>query len=299
MLFCAISFDGYDKDGYLHIFFHKEYSIDSLAMLKYFEEKSDRLIKLDSCVPGNLTENYEALFHISRIEEILFAVRFGANGYAIDDIPLSNYFELKRIKNDAENKSIDPTVDLSKLPSIVPYEYLSKQLQQTLLTDFCLWHGFSGKLCNIYRTQKEFDIAYAKWKHRHKEQYAYYKALHSDVTAEHPEFARWESEFAVFQILKKMYPDAIYQYRVEWLGSQSFDVFIPSLNIAVEYQGLQHYQPVDFFGGEETYKANVIRDKRKRRLCKNNGVHLIEIRYDVPITADMLKELIRKAQVNT
>lgn len=34
------------------------------------------------------------------------------------------------------------------------------------------------------------------------------------------------------------------------------DIYIPSLNTAIEYQGLQHFQPVDFYGGGKGfYKA--------------------------------------------
>ena len=27
--------------------------------------------------------------------------------------------------------------------------------------------------------------------------------------------------------------------------------YLPSFNLLIEYNGIQHYEPVDFFGGEE------------------------------------------------
>jgi hypothetical protein len=58
---------------------------------------------------------------------------------------------------------------------------------------------------------------------------------------------------------------------------------VGELSIAIEYQGVQHDQPVDFLGGPEAFEKTKIRDARKRRLCKRNGVLLIEVRsgYDI------------------
>ena len=65
--------------------------------------------------------------------------------------------------------------------------------------------------------------------------------------------------------------------RPTWLGRQHFDIWIPNWKIAVEYQGKQHFEPVEFFGGEEGYKKTVERDKRKVTLAKRNGVKLFII----------------------
>lgn len=102
--------------------------------------------------------------------------------------------------------------------------------------------------------------------------------------------SRWKSEQQVYSVTKYEFPDAIYQYHTPWLGLQSLDVFIPSLSIGIEYQGRQHYEPVDLFGGEENFKETVKRDNRKRRLCEDNGVKLIYWKYDEPINMELLKK---------
>lgn len=66
-----------------------------------------------------------------------------------------------------------------------------------------------------------------------------------------------------------------YQKRFEWLGLQSIDFYIPSLNIGIECQGSQHFTPSPKFGGEEQLKVNIERDKRKKQLCKENNLQLI------------------------
>lgn len=60
----------------------------------------------------------------------------------------------------------------------------------------------------------------------------------------------------------------------------SFDFYIPRLKIAIEIQGIQHYEPVDYFGGAKKFLLATKRDNIKREYCKNNGIHLIEIRCD-------------------
>ncbi|MDO5403311.1 MAG: hypothetical protein Q4F11_07715, partial [Eubacteriales bacterium] len=94
---------------------------------------------------------------------------------------------------------------------------------------------------------------------------------------------RWKSEYTMYKLIQEHFNDAIYQYRDKWLNMQSLDVFIPSKNIGVEYQGLQHYEPNDFFGGKSNFLLQVERDKLKKQLCVQNNVLLIEWRYDEPI----------------
>ena len=49
---------------------------------------------------------------------------------------------------------------------------------------------------------------------------------------------------------------------------------------AIEYNGIQHYQPVDFFDGEEGFRAQQERDKMKQEYCKINNIDLIIIPYN-------------------
>lgn len=66
----------------------------------------------------------------------------------------------------------------------------------------------------------------------------------------------------------------ISQYKCNWLNGQSIDIFIPDINIGIEYQGIQHFKPVKYFGGNKKFEYTILKDKEKYEKCKKNGVKL-------------------------
>lgn len=60
-----------------------------------------------------------------------------------------------------------------------------------------------------------------------------------------------------------------------------FDFYLPTLNTAIEYDGQQHFEPVEIFGGEESFKEQQIKDNIKDSYCKKKGINLIRIPYTV------------------
>lgn len=102
----------------------------------------------------------------------------------------------------------------------------------------------------------------------------------------------WLSETVLYQRLKRALPGYRVQqhYRPYWLGLQHLDIYIHELGIALEYQGLQHDEPVEFFGGQEAFEQNRERDARKRRLCDKYDVPLIYVRSDYNFSK-LLKEI--------
>lgn len=103
--------------------------------------------------------------------------------------------------------------------------------------------------------------------------------IRTRLTAEGVIRPKWKHELSLFHAVRDLYPDTLYQYRPEWLGRQSLDLFIPSLKTAIEYQGIQHYHPIEFFGGEEALAQRQELDRQKRKLCQENHVRLIEWPY--------------------
>ena len=82
-------------------------------------------------------------------------------------------------------------------------------------------------------------------------------------------------EREIRHVLEKNNINYEYQKKFEWLSLQSLDFYLSEYNIAIECQGMQHFMPVEHFGGEENFISIQGRDKRKKRLCKENGVELI------------------------
>lgn len=56
------------------------------------------------------------------------------------------------------------------------------------------------------------------------------------------------------------------------------DGYCEDLGIAFEYNGRQHYNVIDFFGGEEELKKRKRYDKAKAEYCKNNNIKLIVVK---------------------
>ncbi len=98
----------------------------------------------------------------------------------------------------------------------------------------------------------------------------------------------WRREAELASLVKKLFPDAIREYSPPWLGWQRLDIFVPSRALAFEYQGEQHYRPIEFFGGMAGYAGIVERDRRKKLLCEANSVTLIEWEYTTPISEQHL-----------
>jgi hypothetical protein len=89
----------------------------------------------------------------------------------------------------------------------------------------------------------------------------------------------WISETKLFYLVKEKFrTHRVLQHgKPKWLGKQHLDIYIPDLNIGIEYQGKQHEVPIDIFGGEISFQENKKRDLRKKKLCEENSCILYEV----------------------
>lgn len=72
------------------------------------------------------------------------------------------------------------------------------------------------------------------------------------------------------------FSDCAYKYKLRF----DFAVFDEDKLITlIEYDGIQHYEPVEKFGGKEGFKVTRIRDKIKSEYCKEKNIRLIRIPY--------------------
>lgn len=55
------------------------------------------------------------------------------------------------------------------------------------------------------------------------------------------------------------------------------------LDYLIEYDGMQHFEPVDYFGGQVYLNKVRENDNIKNEYCKEHGIRLIRFRYDEPI----------------
>lgn len=69
-----------------------------------------------------------------------------------------------------------------------------------------------------------------------------------------------------------------------------FDFYIPAHKILIEFDGAQHFFPVDIFGGESGLIDRKRKDKIKTNWAKEHQFNLVRIRYDVNLQ-DVLNNL--------
>lgn len=60
----------------------------------------------------------------------------------------------------------------------------------------------------------------------------------------------------------------------------SYDFYLPDYHLLIEFQGLQHFEPVDVFGGEEHFKIQQEHDARKAAYAQEHNYLFVTINYD-------------------
>lgn len=58
-----------------------------------------------------------------------------------------------------------------------------------------------------------------------------------------------------------------------------FDFYVESMNLCIEFDGRQHFEPVDWFGGIDTFNTIQQNDAIKTNYCKENNINLLRLTY--------------------
>lgn len=168
------------------------------------------------------------------------------------------------------------------------------------LTAFLLSHNVMHRLNFLSSLAHQFKMPTGRYLSIDREMTKYRSRLrekrteiYNSVVGENKATYKWTSEQLLYHIVKSVFADAVFQYKTNWLGNQSLDIFIPSKSVGIEYQGLQHYQPVDLFGGEKQFVERKRLDERKKILCQENNVTLIEWKYNKEISDESVKATLR------
>lgn len=107
---------------------------------------------------------------------------------------------------------------------------------------------------------------------------------------------RSKKEGIMQQELDKLMPDAEYidNGYYSWMRSPKdaplqLDRYYPELKIAFEFNGRQHYEYNPYMHkNREAFEYLQRCDRKKRRECRRQGIHLITIKYTKTITKDYL-----------
>lgn len=92
------------------------------------------------------------------------------------------------------------------------------------------------------------------------------------------------------KILQRMFRRKFIRIKPKWLKNPEtgypleLDCYNEELGIALEYNGIQHYEWPNFTGQtEKQFQAQKRRDQFKIQRCREVGVRLLIIKYDVPM----------------
>jgi very-short-patch-repair endonuclease len=88
-----------------------------------------------------------------------------------------------------------------------------------------------------------------------------------------------KGEDKIIHYLNEKNINFIYDKKHINLKNHRFDFQIPEYNIIIEYDGRQHYEEVNKFGGQDQLILQQEKDKEKNEFCKTNGINLIRIPY--------------------
>lgn len=94
---------------------------------------------------------------------------------------------------------------------------------------------------------------------------------------------------------EKLISNYLTQYNIEFYSQHKFencklhrhlkfDFYLPKYNLIIEYDGIQHFEIREHFGGETEFNKTILRDKIKTQYCLDNNIDLLRISYKENIT---------------
>lgn len=163
-------------------------------------------------------------------------------------------------------------------------------------------HGQGCKKCGDLRRSENKKIYQEDWikaadeLHNHKYDYSKINYVNANtkvciICPEHGEF--WQKpashmqgngcpicnesvlEREIITFLKNENIKYEYRCHLEWLGNLELDFYLPDYNVAIECQGLQHFEPIEHFGGIERFVKQIENDKLKMEKCCEQKIKLL------------------------
>lgn len=99
-------------------------------------------------------------------------------------------------------------------------------------------------------------------------------------------------ELKIFQFLSSFGLSFEQEFKLD--NGLRLDFYIPNNNVGIEYDGKQHFEVNEFFGGEKGFEETKDRDSKKDKFCSDNNIKLIRIPYwDFDNIEDILKKKLK------
>ena len=97
--------------------------------------------------------------------------------------------------------------------------------------------------------------------------------LHCSGSKGEKKVSEWLTAHNIQYISQKSFEDCKDVYPLP------FDFYLPDYNTCIEYDGKQHYEPVEYFGGKDSLEYTQKHDAIKTEYCRTNNISLLRIPY--------------------
>jgi hypothetical protein len=67
----------------------------------------------------------------------------------------------------------------------------------------------------------------------------------------------------------------VFEWLIDGKKIKRFDFYLPHYNTVIECQGLQHFKPIKYFGGQKHFEIQRNNDELKIKLCQEHGIKLL------------------------
>ena len=302
-------FTGLDTDHYACFLFPESYVSQFFVILEVCK-RADAFYPVRNLFPDEEKVHFLAVFHKKNMDDVLLMYHllytnasqevFG--GYSLYDYALP-WYQTHLWEDHTVLRSPYLPDRIAKYQGSLPFCYHpAKTVYVRRNIDHIIQSGYFSSELEFFLNLTRIIMPCFQWWYEDLALYEEKDGLTADwrlartkirteLTAEGVIRPKWKHELSLFHAIRQKYPDTLYQYRPDWLGRQSLDIFIPSLRTAIEYQGIQHFHPVDFFGGEEALALRQELDQMKRQRCEENHVRLIEWPYHLEPTDENVEEI--------
>jgi hypothetical protein len=106
-------------------------------------------------------------------------------------------------------------------------------------------HHIAGNGCSICKIKSKGEVLIKDWLNENKIEYEY----------------------------QKSFPDC------KNISLLKYDFYLPNQNTLIEYDGEQHFIPIDYWGGKSKFEHLQINDKIKTEYALKNNLNLLRIKY--------------------
>lgn len=99
-------------------------------------------------------------------------------------------------------------------------------------------------------------------------------------------------------IVKMIFPNQkiVLEYNIASKGGLFLDIYLPQLNVAFEYDGIQHsVYNQHFHSSLDAFRASKKRDLAKTTQCQELGISLVRIKHDDKMTKDLVLGKLQEA----